>query len=82
MPHLRHIAGLVALVLLVAYFGVWRGYQVMSLHFGPAWGMAAALAVFTGLIVIVIAGCIVIRTMRSTESGAGAAAKKAKNQPR
>jgi hypothetical protein len=82
MPHLRHIAGLVALVLLVAYFGVWRGYQVVSQHFGPAWGMAAALAVFAGLIVIVIVGCIVIRTMRRTESGAGAAAKKAKNQPR
>ena len=82
MPRVRHIIGLGALVLLVAYFGVWRGYEMASLHFGPAWGLTAGIAMLAGLIVIAIAGCIVIRTMRMSEGGAGTEAKKAKNQPR
>lgn len=81
MPHVRHIIGLCALLLLVGYFGVWRGYEMARLLYGPAWGMIAALAMLAGLIVIAIVGCIVIRTMRTT-GRVGTEAKKAKNQAR
>jgi hypothetical protein len=81
MPRVRHILGLLALVLLVAYFGVWRGYQAAALAFGPAWGSAAGMLSLAGLAVIATVGVVVVRTLRALESGAGPEAKRAKNQP-
>lgn len=81
-PRFRHIIGLCALVLLIAYFGVWAGYETVSLQLGPAWGMAAALLVSAGLVVIAAVGVVVIRTMRAMEPGGEAEEKRAKNQSR
>jgi hypothetical protein len=81
MPRARHIVGLIALVLLVAYFGVWLGYETVARQFGPAWGMVAAGLLLAGLAVIAAVGSVVVRTMRAMEPGAGAKAKKAGNQP-
>ena len=82
VPRVRHIAGLCVLVLLVAYFGVWAGYETVSLQFGPAWGMAAALLAAAGLVVIAVVGVVVIRTMRAMEPGGEVEEKRAKNQSR
>lgn len=81
VPRMRHITGLCALVLLVAYFGVWRGYETASLHFGPAWGMAVGALLLAGLVVIAVAGYIVIRAMRGSECAAGQGAERAGNRP-
>jgi hypothetical protein len=71
---------LLALVLLVAYFGVWRGYETVTQNFGREWGMIAAALSLGGLAVIAITGWVVARTIRAIEPGAGTEAKKAENQ--
>ena len=67
LPRLRHMVGLAALVLFVAYFAVWHGYVVMSAHFGMVWGVVAALVGAIGVVIIAGVGLIVIRTMRTME---------------
>lgn len=81
-PRVRHIIGLCVLVLLIAYFGVWAGYETVSLQLGPAWGMAAALLVSAGLVVVAVVGSVVVRTMRAMETGREPAGKRTKNQSR
>ena len=82
MPRARHIVGLIALLLLVAYFGVWLGYETVARQFGPAWGMAAAALSLAGLAIIAAVGLIVVRTMRAMEPGAGAEAEKGEESAR
>ena len=67
MPRVRHMVGLAALVVFVAYFAVWHGYIVMSAHFGPVWGVIAAAVGAIGVAIIAGVGLIVIRTMRTME---------------
>ena len=81
MPRTGHVVGLIALLLLVAYFGVWLGYDTIARQFGPAWGTVAAGLLLAGLAVIAAVGSVVVRTMRAMEPGADAEAKKAENQP-
>ena len=81
MPRMSHILGLVALILLVAYFGVWRGSEAIAQHFGWAWGMVAAALLLAGLAVIAAAGIVVVRTIRAVEPGAARRQKKVGNQP-
>ena len=75
MPRLKHIVALVLLVIFVAYFAVWRGYLLMTEHYGALWGMIAATVAGLGLVVIAVVGFIVIRTLRTMEGG-DAAEKK------
>jgi O-antigen ligase len=67
MPRVKHMIGLAALLLFVAYFAVWHAYLVMSGHFGQVWGVVAATIGALGLAVIACVGVIVIRTMRTVE---------------
>ena len=78
---MRHILGLLGLILLVAYFGVWRGYEAIAQHFGAAWGMVAAALLLAGLAVIASAGTVVVRTIRAVEPGTRPEAKNVGNQP-
>ena len=75
MPRLKHIIGLVLLVIFVAYFAVWRGYLLMAEHYGTLWGMIAATVAGLGLVVIAVVGIVVIRTLRTMEGRDGAEKK-------
>jgi len=66
-PRLRHSAGLVALLVFLGYFGVWRGCELVALHFGIAWVIAAAVLGLLGMLVVAVVGVAVIRAMRQME---------------
>jgi len=66
-PRLRHGAGLAGLLVFLGYFGVWRGCELVALHFGIAWALAAAALGLLGMVVVAVVGLAVIRAMRQME---------------
>lgn len=66
-PRLRHSAGLAGLLVFLGYFGVWRGCELVALHFGFAWAIAAAALGLLGMVVVAMVGVAVIRAMRQME---------------
>jgi hypothetical protein len=67
-PRLRHSAGLAGLLAFLGYFGVWRGCELVALHFGLAWAVAAAVLGILGMLVVAVVGVAVIRAMRQMEN--------------
>ncbi len=66
-PRLRHSVALAGLLVFLGYFGVWRGCELVALHFGIAWMIAAAVLGLLGMLVVAVVGVAVIRAMRHME---------------
>ncbi len=58
----KHVVVLVAFLLFVAYFGVWRFWVLVERDFGQPWSTIAALVAGLGLVLIAVAGVVVIAT--------------------